>query len=106
MDWVIAPSGRRVSPFRAMLVTLLGEDVSPTIRRYRITQRAPADFLVEIAWQGGRRQDVVDRIEPAYSWLLEAPVRVECVDVPAIELGPSGKFRQVTSLVAERAVRG
>ena len=99
MDWVVAPSGRRVSPFRVMLVTLLGEDAGPAVRRYRVIQRATDDFLLEIAWANGRRQDVVDRIQPAYSWLLGAPVHVECVDVPEIPLGPSGKFRQVTSLV-------
>jgi len=105
MDWVIAPDGRRVSPFRIMLVTLLGEDVGPTLRRYRVIQRARDDFLIEVAWANGRRQDVVDRIEPAYSWTLGAPVRVECVDVPEILLGPSEKFRQVISLMGTAAAR-
>jgi phenylacetate-CoA ligase len=100
LDWIIAPDGHRVSPFRLMLITLLGEDVSAAaVRRYRVTQRAPDDFAVEIVWADGPRQDIVERLAPAISWVLGAPVRVECHDVPEIPLEPSQKFRQVVSLV-------
>jgi len=98
-DWIVGPGGRRISPFRVVLGVLLGGEVVNTVRRYRITQRAVDDFLVEVVWKSGRREDMVGRLAPALSWVLQWPVRVECRDVPELPGGDSRKFRQVVSLV-------
>ena len=98
-DWIVGPGGRRISPFRVVLGVLLGGEVVNTVRRYRITQRAVDDFLVEVVWKSGRREDMVGRLAPALSWVLQWPVRVECRDVPELPGGGSRKFRQVVSLV-------
>jgi len=99
-DWIIAPGGRRISPFRVVLGALLGEETAPAVRRYRVTQRAVDDFLVEVVWAAGRRADLAERIGPALTWVLEAPVHVETRELPEIRVGPSEKFRQVVSLVS------
>jgi phenylacetate-CoA ligase len=99
LGWITAPRGHRVSPQRLMLQTLLGREVTSMIRRYRVVQRARADFLVEIEWTTGRREELVERLAPAISWTVGSPVRVECRDVAEFPLRPSEKFRQVVSLV-------
>jgi phenylacetate-CoA ligase len=104
LDWIVAPGGHRVSPQRLLVQTLLGSEVTNTVRRYRVVQRAVDDFLVEIEWAGGRSEQLVDRLTPAISWTVGAPVRVECVDVTAFPLRPSEKFRQVVSLLDRKEV--
>ena len=99
LDWIIAPDGRRVSPFRLVPVTLLGDGWTPHVRRSRVIQRAVDDFLIEVEWRSDRREDLVARMAPAIEWVLGSPVRVECRDVTEIRVGPSEKFRQVVSLV-------
>jgi phenylacetate-CoA ligase len=100
LDWIITADGRRVSPFRLVPVTLLGDEWSPHVRRSRVIQRAADDFLVEVEWRAGRREDLVARFGPALEWVLGSPVRLECRDVDEIRVGPSEKFRQVVSLVS------
>jgi phenylacetate-CoA ligase len=100
IDRIVAPGGRRISPFRVMPTTLLGEEFGRSVRRCRMTQREADDFLVEVAWRSGRRDDLVARMAPAISWVLGAPVRVECRDVAEIRNRPAEKFRPVVSLVS------
>jgi len=98
MDWIVSPAGRRVSPFRVLLGTLIPEWPA-AIRRYRIVQRAPDDLLVEVVWRDGRRQDLVDRIAPAYARILDGTVRVTVEDADAVRSSRDGKFRLVESRV-------
>lgn len=102
-DWVIAADGRRVSPFRFML-GLLGTEWGEGVRRYHIVQRAIGDFLVEVVWRDGRRDDLVERVRQRYAWTLGESVRVEVRETPELTRPRRGKRKVVESWVAAGTV--
>ena len=99
-DWIVAPDGRRVSPMRMLLYPVMGWEPRLHVKQYRVVQRAVDDFLVQVRWRDGRREDLVERIQPFYEQTLGAPVTVEVQDVDVMPRSRSGKVRVVESHVS------
>ena len=99
-DWIVAPDGRRVSPMRMLLYPLMGWEPRMHVTQYKVVQRSIDDFLVQVRWMDGRREDLVERIRPFYEAVLEASVNVEVQDVDVMPRSRSGKFRVVESYVS------
>lgn len=98
-DWIVTREGKRLSPFRLVLSVVMGDEWIQAARRYRIVQRKVDDFLIQVEWKAGRRDDLVERIAPAYAKTMGHPVRVETQDVDRVPRAPSGKFRLVESSI-------
>lgn len=98
-DWIVTRDGTRLSPFRVLISVLLGVEWGRAVRRYGIVQRAVDDFLIRVEWKAGRRNDLIERIAPAYTHTMGYPVRVEVQDVDQVPRAPSGKFRLVESSI-------
>ena len=99
IDWVIKRDGSRVSPLRFGLVDALGHEWEVAVRRYRVVQRTVEDFLIQVEWRSGRRDDLVERIAPVYAMTMGHRVQIEVEDVDRLPRSPSGKLRLVESWV-------
>jgi len=99
VDWIVTRDGRRLSPWRFTLVDpAIGDWVGAAVQ-YRVIQREVDDFLVQVRWRDGRRDDLVGRIEALYSSMMGYPVGVHVADVEEIPRSGSWKFRLVESRV-------
>jgi len=98
-DWILTRDGRRLPPLRLALSVIMGDEWVRAARRYRIVQRAVDDFLVQVEWRDGRRDDLVERIAPAYAHTMGHAVNVDVQDVHRVPRAPSGKFRLVESSI-------
>ncbi|HYU56843.1 MAG TPA: hypothetical protein VEO00_02175 [Actinomycetota bacterium] len=81
-DRILVADGRRISPWRVSLGRL-PDDVA-MVRRYRVTQRAATEFLVEVVWHERRSVGFAERLRDLYSEAVGALVRVEVRELDAL----------------------
>jgi phenylacetate-CoA ligase len=104
-DFFVLPDGREISPRviydvvnTALPAGGFGGVLAEAIRGFQIVQEERARIIVRVV-PGPRYSADLWRDLDAHVRALHPTVRVEVVRVDALEPGPGGKFRQVTSRV-------
>jgi hypothetical protein len=103
-DFFVMPDGREISPrviydvVNTALPAGVGGVLAESIRAFQIVQEERDRIVVRVV-PGPRYSDDLWKDLDAHVRTLHPAVRVEVVRVDALEPGPGGKFRQVTSRV-------
>jgi phenylacetate-CoA ligase len=100
-DSIVAPDGRIINSLA--LIYPIRE--IPGIERFRVCQRDPDCFHVQILHNGRFPDDAEERILRNWTQLLRAPLRVTFEYPPELPVEPSGKFRHVISELAARELQ-